>query len=92
MAANEVYRLLPVRLDQPIEEQIFALQRADNRALQGAPKRPRQTNQHRVGQIDDVWTGFVGEPVEQLVKLLAQDAPLAFEHRDRHLAEQLGIG
>ena len=92
LPANQIDRLAAIRFEQAIEEEILSLKRAADRTMQIVAQRSGEADEQRVRQIDDVGNRFVGEPVEQLVELLAQHAAIAFEHRDSHIAEQLRIG
>ena len=88
---NQVERLLPVRLAEPVEEQILALQRAADRHAKRTAHRRRQADQQRVRQVDDVEGALGGQPVEHLADLLALEALLPPQHRHRQLAKALGI-
>ena len=49
--ANEIQRLLPPRLAEPVEEQILSLERAAHRRAQRRPQRFRQADEQRVGRL-----------------------------------------
>ena len=66
-----------IGLGQTLEKQLLALQRAADRTLERFGNRPRQADQQRVRQVDDVGQRLARQPVEQLVELLAQDAVVA---------------
>ena len=86
-------RPLAVRPAEPFEEQLFALQRAADRP----PERRRAAARasaisSEFGRLMTSGSGSSRDPLDQLVELLAQHAAVALEHRERQVAEQLGIG
>jgi hypothetical protein len=92
LRANQVDGARAIRLDQPVQEEIFALERAADRTLQRPSQRGGQPDEERVRQVDDVGDGLVGDPLEQLVELPAQDALVPLEHRNGHVAQQARVG
>src|SRR5204863_8803246 len=80
------------RLDELFQEQILALQRAQDLRAQRRANRPGEADQQRERQDDDVRLRLRLQPVDQLVELLALQAVLALQHRHRHAAEELAVG
>ena len=89
--ADQVERLLFVRLADAIEKQILALQRATDGDVQRALQWFGKAKQQRVRQVDDVETRLRLQPVKQLDDLFPLEAAIALQHRNGQLAKALGI-
>jgi hypothetical protein len=91
LPADERERLRAVRLDQVLQEQVLPLQRAADGPAQAAAERAGQADEQRVGQHHDVVGRLRLQEVQELQDLLALEAVLALQHRDRQLAQHLRV-
>jgi hypothetical protein len=92
LVADQSESPLAIVRQQAVQEQLLALERAAHRPVDGTLQRLGQRDEQRVGDVDDVGKWLGADPVDQLVEFLPQDSRLSLEHRDRHLAQQAGVG
>ena len=91
VACDQRLRLLLVGRRKPLEEQVLAGERAHDRAPELAPQRRRERRQQRVGQHHHVERRLLLQVAQQLRELLGLVPRFAAQHRDRHVAQQLGV-
>ena len=77
---------LSIRLRQRIEERVFALQRADDWNAQFLAHAARDADEERIREANDIRL-LLDQPGDEFVQLLCLVPVLAFDHRERHLAE-----
>ncbi len=89
---NQLERSRLVPLLQTLEKKILALKSAKHRAVQRLFDRRSQSDEERVGKVDDVGRGLALEPVEEFLQFLTMDALFALEYGDGELSEKGRVG
>jgi hypothetical protein len=70
-----VIACVPMRFAELVEEEVVALQGADDGCLQLAPQRLGEPEQQRIREVDDVERLLSSQPFEQLLDLLSPGTP-----------------
>ena len=91
VGGNQLLRLLPVGRRQPFDEQVLARERAHDRAAELAHERRRERDEQGRRQHHDVEGRLLFQVAQQLLELLGLVARFAPQHRDRHVAQELGV-
>ena len=91
MPRDERHRLRAVGLAQRAEEEVLALERADDGPAQRALERRGHADEQRVRQDDEVEGRQAVEVAEELAELLGLEALLALEGRDGERPELVGV-